>query len=55
MNFMYLMRFSTSSIMKLVFDDEDVIIETLYGLISITSLSSTFSFSSFFFSSIYNS
>ena len=54
MNFMCLKRFSTSSIMKLVLDD-DVVMDTLYGLTSITSSSSTTPFSSLFFSSIYMS
>ena len=54
-NFIYLRRFSTSSIIKLVLDDDDVIMDALYGLTSITSSSSITPFSSLFPSSIYNS
>ena len=55
MNFMYLVRFSTSSVIKLVSDNDDVVEDTLYGLTSMTSLFSTTPFSSFFSSSTYNS
>ena len=53
-NFICLKRFSTSSVMKLVLDD-DVVVDTLYGLTSITSSSSTTPFSSLFSFSIYKS
>ena len=54
-NFIYLKRFSTLSIIKLVLDADDVVVNTLYGLTSITSSSSTTPFSSLFPSLIYNS
>ena len=54
MNFIHLKRFSTSSVMKLVLDD-DIIVDISYGLTSITSSSSTTPFSSLFFSLIYKS
>ena len=53
MNFIYLRRFSTSSIIKLVLDD-DVVENILYSLTSMTSLSSTCPISTFS-SSLYNS
>ena len=46
---MYLKRFLTLSIIKLILDDDDVIVDTLYGLTNITSSSSTVPFSFFFF------
>ena len=56
MNFMYLLRFSTSLVMKLVCDIEDVVaIETSYGFISMTSSSSIFPFPFSFSLSIYSS
>ena len=56
MNFMYLLRFSTSLVMKLVCDIEDVVaIKTSYGFISMTSSSSIFPFPFSFSLSIYSS
>ena len=47
MNFIYLLRLSTSSVIKLVCDvDDGVGVETLYGLTSMTSSSSILPFSS---------
>ena len=52
MNFMYLVRLSTSSVMKLVVED-DVVEETLYGQTSMTSSFSIVPLSSFCY--IFNS
>ena len=49
MNFMYLVRLSTSSVMKLVVED-DVVEETLYGQTSMTSSFSIVPLSSFCYS-----
>ena len=48
MNFMYLARFSTSSAMKLVVEDDVVDDETSYGRTNMTSLFSTVPLSSLF-------
>ena len=53
MNFMYLVRFLTSSVMKLIVEDV-VVVETSYDQTSITSSFSIVPLSSFFSSSIYN-
>ena len=54
MNFIYFVKFSTSSCIKL--DSViDVDMNTLYNLIKITSLSSTFPSSFFYSLSLYNS
>ena len=41
MNFMYFIKLSTSSSIKLDFVDDDMDLDILYSLIKITSLSST--------------
>ena len=54
-NFMYLLRFSISSVIKLVFDDDDIVDDTSYRQTNITSSFTTVLFSSFVSSFMYSS